>query len=228
MPDLDFSVVEAVAERFAVSPLLVFKLKITNSNPQERIQSIALRCQVQIEPTKRRYSEQEQEQLFELFGEPERWGRTVRALLWTHVNTSVPSFQGETLIDLPVPCTFDFNVAGTKYFAGLTDGVVPLNLMFSGTVFYDSVERGLQVAQISWNKEAQFKLPISLWREMMDHYYPNTVWLCLRRDAFEQLARYKVEHAFPTWEQALERVIPERAKPVGLTDELPVEGSVPS
>ena len=225
MPNLDFSIDGAEAVSFAASPMLSFKLNVRNANREERIQSIALRCQIQIETTKRKYSETEQAQLFELFGEPERWGRTLRSMLWTHTSAMVPPFQGETTVGLTVPCTFDFNIAATKYFAGLEDGVVPLNLMFSGTVFFES-DAGLQIEQISWNKEAHFKLPIHVWSEMMDHYYPNTAWLCLRRDVFEKLARYKMEHAIPTWEQAIESLIPVPAKP--LEDELVVEGSLPS
>jgi hypothetical protein len=226
MPNLDFAVESAAAVSFAASPLLSFKLTIRNDNPAERIQSIALRCQIQIEPTKRRYTADEQTQLFELFGEPERWGRTLRSTLWTHASAMVPPFQSETIVDLPVPCTFDFNIAATKYFAGLEDGVVPLTLMFSGTVFFERTEVGLQVQQISWDKEAHFKLPVSTWRAMMNHYYPNTAWLCLRRDVFERLARYKAENAIPTWEQTLERIIPE---PMEIIEkDLALEGGVPS
>ena len=227
MPDLNFSVDSAVAVTFAASPMLSFKLRIRNANSEENIQSIGLRCQIQIEPTKRNYSATEQAQLFELFGEPERWGRTLRSMLWVHTSAMVPPFQGETIVDLPVPCTFDFNVAATKYFAGLEDGLVPLNLMFSGTVFFESSDGGLQIEQIAWDKEAHFKLPVNVWREMMDHYYPNTAWLCLRRDVFERLSRYKMEHAIPTWEQAIESLVPEAVKPVK-EEELAVEGSLPS
>ena len=226
MPDLSFSVDGAEAVSFAAAPLLSFKLRIRNSNEAEHVQSIALRCQIQMETTRRKYSAKEQEQLFELFGEPERWGRTLRSMVWTHTSAVVPPFQGETIIDLPVPCTFDFNIAATKYFAGLDDGVVPLNLMFSGTIFFERDDAGLQVEQISWDKEAQFRLPVSVWRNMMDHYYPNTAWLCLRRDVFERLSRYKMEQAFPTWEQAIESLIPVAHKTA--EEELVVEGSLPS
>ena len=227
MPDLSFSVESSAAVSFAAAPLLSFKLRIRNGNDSEQIQSIALRCQIQMETTKRRYSAKEQEQLFELFGEPERWGRTLRSMLWTHTSAVVPPFQGETTIDLPVPCTFDFNIAATKYFAGLEDGVVPLNLMFSGTIFFERDGAGLQVEQISWDKEAQFRLPVSVWRNMMDHYYPNTAWLCLHRDLFERLSRYKIERAFTTWDQAIESLIPVGSK-AAAEEELVIEGSLPS
>jgi hypothetical protein len=99
-------------------------------------------------------------------------------------------------------------VAATKYFEGLADGDVPLNILFSGTVFYALPDNTLQVAPISWEQEARFKLPVKVWREMMDAYYPNNVWINLRRDVFERLYRYKMQHGIPTWEQALEDVLP--------------------
>ena len=232
MPNLDFSVISADAVTFAASPLLSFKLKIRNTESDERIQSIALRCQIQIETTKRRYGATEQANLFELFGEPERWGRTLTSMLWTHTSATVPCFESETVVDLPVPCTFDFNIAATKYFEGLEDGVVPLNLMFSGTVFFDGPV-GLLVEQISWDKEARFNLPVRVWREMMDHYYPNTVWLGLRKDVFEDLRRYKTANAIPTWEQLFANIIPtaKKHKPAvkkHKEDELTIEVDLPS
>jgi hypothetical protein len=226
MPDLEFSVEGAESVSFAAAPTLSLKLKIQAANSDEKIQSIALRSQIQLETTKRRYSATEQAQLFELFGEPERWGRTLKSMLWVHASVTVPPFQGETTVNLPVPCTFDFNIAATKYFAGLEDGEVPLNLMFSGTIFFENEDGGLQVEQISWEKEAQFRLPVRVWREMMDHYYPNTAWLCLRRDVFDRLNRYKMDHAIPTWEQAIESLIPAPAEP--MEAEVVVEGSLPS
>jgi len=207
MPDLDFQVESVEAVPFAVAPLLNFKLRVDNSNPDEWIQTVALRCQIQIEPTRRQYNPEEQEKMLDLFGEPERWGQTLKTMLWTHASTVVSPFQNSTTVDLPVNCTFDFNVAGTKYFAGLEDGEIPLLLLFSGTVFYEAEDGAIQVAQISWSKEAQFRLPVSVWREMMEHYYPNSAWLILRRDAFERLQKYKMQRGIPTFEQALEKLL---------------------
>ncbi len=208
MPDLSFKIEEASVVPFAIAPTLAFKLRIDNANAGQAIHSVALRCQIQIEVTRRRYTPEEQAGMRDLFGEPERWGQTLRTLLWTHANVVVPSFQGTTVTDLHVPCTFDFNVAATKYFEGLTDGEIPLHFLFSGTVFYAEDEGILQVAPISWEQEAKFKLPLIVWREMMDSYYPNTVWLNLRRDAFDRLSQYKMQHGIPTWEEAIERMLP--------------------
>jgi hypothetical protein len=187
--------------------LLSFKLRVTNAQRDEPIHTVALRCQIQIEATRRRYNEREQERLLDLFGEPERWGQTLRTTLWTHTSMVVKPFEGSTLVELPVPCTFDFNVAATKYFAGLEDGEVPLLLLFSGTIFYEAADGALQVSQISWEKEAKYRLPLRVWQEMMDFYYPNSAWLSLRRDVFDRLARYKMRRGIPTWEQALESLL---------------------
>jgi Family of unknown function (DUF6084) len=208
MPELSFQVESAEAQRFAVVPTLLFKLRITNAAPDEVIHSVALRCQIQLEVTRRQYTAENQEKLRDLFGEKDRWGQTLKNMLWTHASVVAPSFQSTAVVDLPVPCTFDFNVAATKYFHGLTDGDVPLSFLFSGTVFYADANGALQVVPIPWDKEARFRLPIKSWNEMMDIYYPNSAWLCLRRDLFERLYQYKTEHGIPTWERALERLLP--------------------
>jgi len=207
MPDLLFQIDGAEVEPFAASPLLAFRLRVTNTTLGETIHSLALRAQIQIEAPRRTYNPHEQAGLADLFGEPERWGRTLKTLLWTHTSAVVPAFSGSTEVKLLVPCTFDFNVAATKYFAGLEDGDVPLCLQFSGSMFYAGDAGPLQVMPIPWDKEARFRLPVKLWRELMDTYYPGMAWLCLERDAFERLYRYKVERGIPTWEQALDSLL---------------------
>ena len=208
MPELNFQLKGAEAVPFAVAPTLLFRLSVENKALDEPIHSVALRCQIQIEATRRQYTPPEQERLLDLYGEPERWSQTLRAMLWTHTSVIVPPFNGQTEVDLAVPCTFDFNVAAAKYFAALEDGEVPLCLMFSGTVFYESPTGALQVAQIPWDREVNYRLPVRVWREMIDIYYPNTAWLCLRRDVFDRLNQYKMSRAIPTWEQALESILP--------------------
>jgi hypothetical protein len=207
MPDLNFKIEGAEVVKFSASPQIAFKLAVTTADPTETIHSVALRCQIQIEVTRRRYTPEDQEKLRDLFGDVDRWSQTLRNLLWTHVNVNVPPFRGSTTVDLPVPCTFDFNVGATKYFYGLGDGDVHLCVMFSGTVFYAAEGEQMQVSPISWSKETRFAMPVKIWRDMMDAYYPNTAWLCLRRDLFERVYEYKVRHGIPSWEQALENML---------------------
>jgi hypothetical protein len=207
VPELHFKIEGAEAVPHAAAPLIALKLRIANLPPTEAIHTLTLRCQVQIEPAKRRYLPQEQEKLLDLFGEPERWSRTVRPLLWMNTSVAVPGFTGSLVVDLQLPCTFDFNVAATKYFHALDSGDIPVCVMFSGTIFYQGADDVLQVAQVPWDREANFRLPVSVWKEMMDMHFPNTAWLCLQRDVFEQLYRYKMRHGLPTWEQAITRAL---------------------
>jgi len=208
MPDLSILVADARVVPFAAVATLAFPLQMVNAAPDEEIHTIALRCQIQIEVTRRSYTPQEQARMLDLFGTPQRWGQTLRNLLWMHTSVVVPGFSGPvTGADMNVPCSFDFNVAATKYFEGLDDGEIPLLMLFSGTVFYASPGSSLQVAPISWELEARCKLPVATWREMMSTYYPNSAWLNLHRDTFNRLYQYKIEHGIPTWEQALEQIL---------------------
>jgi hypothetical protein len=157
--------------------------------------------------TERHYDAAEQERLLEVFGETHRWGSTLRSLLWTHTTLQVPPFSGSTVVDMPVTCTYDFEVVSAKYFHALENGEVPLELLFSGTVFYAGEGGGLQIARISWEKEAQFRLPVRLWKETIEHYFPNSAWIRLRRDAFDGLYDYKARKGLPTWEAAVEALL---------------------
>jgi hypothetical protein len=208
MPDLNFQIEAVEAAPFAAAPLLHFRLWITNRDPNEWIQAVLLRCQIQIAVTRRHYSKSDQERLHDLFGEPARWGTTLKALLWTHVSVNVSSFEGQTMVVLPLPCSYDLNIATTKYFYALGDGSVPLTFLFSGTIFYADGEDTLQVAQIPWEKEAEFSIPVAVWKEMMTQHYPNSAWLYLHRDTFDRLYRYKMRKGLPTWEQALNSLLP--------------------
>jgi hypothetical protein len=207
MPDLSITVASAEAVKYAAVPSIAFELNIKNADPQEIVHTVVLRCQIQIEVARRKYTAADQEKLRDLFGEPERWGQTLRSLLWTHASAVVPQFTGAATVSMQVPCTFDFNIAATKYFNGLADGDIPLCLMFSGTVFYNDSEGSMRVAPISWDKETRFRLPLKAWQDMMDLFYPNIAWLSLRRDVFELLHEYKVRHGIPSWEQTIEKVL---------------------
>jgi hypothetical protein len=207
LSELSFAVESAHARPYAAAPELVFKLSLRNTDSTKAIQSIALRCQIQIETTRRRYSPEEQSKLFELFAEPERWSQTLRALHWTMADTVVKSFSESASVELAVACSFDFNTAAAKYFHALQDADVPLCFMFSGTVFYYNQENALRIEQISWSAEARYRLPVAVWKQMMDFYHPNTAWLCLQRDVFERLYEYKARNAAATWEQALEELL---------------------
>jgi Family of unknown function (DUF6084) len=207
LPRLAFAVEGAEAVRYAAAPTVAFRLRIESDRP---VRSLALKAQIRIAVTQRSYDAATQARLAELFGAPRQWGQTLRSLLWTHATLLVSPFEASTSAEMTVPCTYDFDVAAAKYFDGLRDGDVPLELLFSGTVFYLDGDGLLRTAQIPWEHEAGFRLPVSVWREAMEHHFPGSAWLRVRKDVFDRLYAYKSERALPTWEAALETLLEER------------------
>jgi hypothetical protein len=210
MTELVFDVVDARADRYAAVPTLQLKLRISETSGAQ-VHAIALRCQIRIEPQRRRYSPEEADGLLELFGEPARWGDTLRPMQFATVSLMVPGFAGSVEVDLPVPCTYDFEVAAAKYLHALGDGEVPLLLLFSGTVFTER-PGGFSVTQVPWHKEASYRLPVAVWREVMDRFFPNSGWIRMRRDTLDALQRYKATRALPTWDDALEALFKEAGR----------------
>jgi hypothetical protein len=207
MPELAFEVRDVVAEPYAAVPTLMFHLQVTAAT-EAAIHAIALRCQVRIEPQRRRYSAVEEGRLLELFGETPQWGDSLRPFHWTIVSATVGAFHGTTETELPVTCTYDFDVAAAKYMHGLEDGEIPLNLLFSGTVFFRG-GAGFSAEPVPWHSEANYRLPVAVWRQLMDQYFPNSGWLRLQRDTLDSLQRFKAARAIPTFEQAIERLLKE-------------------
>lgn len=206
MPDLSFEITGVDADSRGVTPLLSFRIDITNDPREQYVQSVILDVQVRIEAVRRVYSDQEKERLRELFGDPSDWGRALRDRLWSPAGVVVPSFRERTQVDLKVPCTFDLNVASTKYFYGLIEGHVPLIFLFSGTVFYEQDGRIL-IHRIPWEKECRFRLALARWKELMNMHYPNCGWLQIGRDIFDQLYAYRRREGIPTWDEAISRLL---------------------
>ena len=172
MAELTFDCIGAQADRYAVVPALTLRLRISETSGQ-RVEAIALRCQIRIEPARRRYSAAEAERLNDLFGDTERWANTLRPLQLVTVATMVPGFSGSTETDLPINFTYDLEIGSTRYFSSLEAGEVPLLLLFSGTVFH-VVDGRIQVQQVPWSKETAYRLPVSIWREAIDAHFPNS------------------------------------------------------
>jgi hypothetical protein len=207
-PDLDFTVEGAEAVRHAVVPTLSLRLRIDRRGGGP-VHSIGLTTQVRIAATRRSYEPRAQERLVELFGPLEQWSRSLRSLLWTNVSAQVPAFRDTTFFDLRITCTYDLEVAGTKYIDALGDGEVPLELLFSGMVFYAGDDGRLRVAPMPWDREAEFRLPVATWREVMDQHFPNSAWLRLGRAEFDRLATYKARGGHLTWDHAVDALLRE-------------------
>lgn len=218
MGDLTFTCLDAVAGRHAATPTLMLRLRIAEATGT-RIGAIALRCQIRILPQQRRYSPAETEQLLDLFGEPDRWADTQHPLQLATVPVMVPAFTGSVEMEVPVACSYDLEVAAGRYFAALQDGEVALLMLFSGTVFTQGLA-GLVIEQVPWHKECAYRLPVRVWREIMDLHFPNAGWLRLRRDTLAALARYKSRAALATWDDTVEALLADLER----KDSVSVEG----
>jgi len=205
MIGLKFTVLDVVAEPYAVAPQLTARLRIEESTG-ERVHAIALRCQVRIEPQRRGYNELEQNGLLGLFGDRDRWVDTLRPFQWMQCNTTVQGFTDVTEVDLALPCTYDFDVTGSRYLHALEAGTVPISLLFSGTVFTRG-DTGFAVHQVPWDLEARHNLPVSVWRTMIASYFPNTGWIRLDRELIEQLADYRARRGHISWEESLRTLL---------------------
>ena len=200
-----FTTLDVFAEPHAAAPQLTARIRVEESTGQT-IHAIALRCQVRIEPQRRGYSEDDETGLRSIFGDRSRWTDTLKPFLWMQCNTTVQGFTGVTEVDLALPCTYDFDVTASRYLHSLTDGTVPLNLLFSGTVFTRGAN-GFGVEQVPWDCEARHQLPVSVWRQMMDLYFPGTGWIRLDRDMLRELADYRTLHGLTTWDETVARLL---------------------
>jgi hypothetical protein len=205
--ELEFTVLDVVAEPYSAAPNLVAKLRIEETSG-EPVHALVLRAQVRIDAHRRPYGPAEEQGLLDLFGPRNRWADTLKPFLWMHATAVVPGFSGSTDVDLVLPCTYDFDVAGAKYLHALRNGSVPLELLFSGTVFARG-ETGFSVTQIPWDREARHEMPVAVWRELMDQYFPGAGWVRLDRDTLDALSRYKSTRGLTTWEAALGQLLAE-------------------
>ncbi|SFP69253.1 DUF6084 family protein [Amycolatopsis rubida] len=205
MTELTFDCLPPRALRYAASPTLAFPLRITELTGT-RVHAVALRVQLRIEPQRRRYSPDEAELLEHLFGDQSRWGETLKPFQFATVSAVVPSFGGSTEFGLDVPCSYDLEVAAGKYFHGLADGVVPLVLLFSGTVFGKS-ESGFRIEQVPWHTQAECRMPVAVWDELMALYFPQETWIKLHRHTVDALLRFKARRAIPTWDAAMQQLL---------------------
>ena len=204
--ELSFAVEGAERVEHTAVPTVRFALRITA--PEGRaIKSVLLDTQIQIAARRRHYDDAAEEKLFELFGAPAGWGSTLRTLPWTRITTAVPPFEGSTLVDVLVPCSYDLHVVASRYFDALADGDVPLEFLFSGTVFAAGPGGMLQATRISWESDAEFRFPVRVWKETMERYFRGTAWVRLGKQSFDRLAAYKSRRALASWDDAIDALL---------------------
>jgi hypothetical protein len=189
-PEVTFEVLGAAHEPFAAQPTLRFELSVFE--PTDRpIYAISLTAQINFDPARRQYDAATKEDLFELFGSPERWPSTTRSFLWTHASTIVHSFTGAITFGLEVPCTADLEMVASRYVSALPDGEVPLTMHFTGRVMYQGPQRQVQVLHLPWHTSASYKMPVSVWKNMMKHHHGESGFVNLHNDTLTELKRYK-------------------------------------
>jgi hypothetical protein len=211
VPDVSFRCDGVRGDHRSAAPTLLFDLHLEEATGV-RIHAVVLRCQLRIEPIRRRYTGAEERRLVDLFGEPERWGDTLKPIQFAYAVTIVPAFVGSVDTVLAVPVSYDTEVAAGKYFRGLEGGEIPLLLLFSGTVFYAGPD-GLLVDQIPWDREVNHRLPVATWTALMDAHFPGTGWIRLSRGTLDALSGYRSRQMLPSWEDAFAALLKQAGEP---------------
>jgi Family of unknown function (DUF6084) len=207
-PNPDFAVLGVRAVRHAATPMLSLDLQVSEPSGRQ-VYMIALSIQLMLEPARRTYDDETREKLFELFGEPERWSVTTRSLVWSQLDVVVPAFTGTTTVSVPIACHYDLELAAAKYLHSLPDGEAPLALHFNGMVYYRADDGGLQMVLVPWSKSIEFRMPVAVWRETIEHYYPNTGWVALRLQTLEALQRAKRARGAATLDACVAQMLEE-------------------
>jgi len=204
--DLDFAVLGARPVKYAAAPMLTLDLQISETGGRE-VYMVALTIQLMIDPARRRYDDATRERLVELFGAPERWAVTTRSLVWSQLDVVVPAFTGSTTVPVPISCHYDLELAAAKYLRSLPDGEAPLALHFNGMIYYPDHDGRLQMVLIPWSKSIDFRMPVSVWQETIEHYYPGTAWIAVRSQTFEMLQKAKLERGLATLDACVEALL---------------------
>jgi hypothetical protein len=197
-----FSVLSVEPVPHSAAPALRFHLHVDDPLGRE-IHTIVLSTQIQIDPARRAYDPETRERLVELFGPPERWASTTQVFRWAHVDTLVKGFTGATSFAFDVPCTYDLEVAASKYFYSLPGGEVPLSLLFNGMVLYSGEHDRLQVAQVPWSCTARWRMPVAAWKDVMAAYYPGGGWVRLQTETLDALAARKAQRGDHTFDATI-------------------------
>ncbi|GAA2561174.1 DUF6084 family protein [Mycolicibacterium diernhoferi] len=205
MTELGFTVEGIAPEPYAATPVLMARIGISADGP-EPIHAVALRAQVRIDPLRRSYTDDEGAGLVDLFGRRERWSTSQHTFLWQHTSTVVPGFTGDTVVELPLVCTYDFEVKAAKYLLALDAGTVPLQFLFSGTVFTQGAA-GFSVQQVPWDRDADFDMPVAVWRDLVRLHYPAAGWLRLTRDTLDALATFRSARGLLGFDDAITELL---------------------
>ncbi|MGA9856703.1 MAG: DUF6084 family protein [Solirubrobacteraceae bacterium] len=210
-PEPAFTVLGARPVRHAATPQLTLDLQVADESGRQ-VYMIALHVQLSLEPARRSYDDATRARLTELFGAPERWAVTTHSIVWTQLDVLVPAFTGTTTVPIAVPCSYDLELAAVKYLYALPDGIVPLALHFNGTIYYRGADGALQMVLVPWSTSIDFRLPVAVWRDTVEHYYPGTMWAALRAPTFEALQHAKLQRGLVTLDATIAALLQEAGR----------------
>jgi Family of unknown function (DUF6084) len=206
VPDPEFAVAEATHLLHAAAPTLVFSGTVADASGCA-IQSMALVVQAMIDPARRSYDPETRARLAELFGAAEAWAPPDHGLHLARLVALVPAFTGAGAFSLDVPCTYDLEVAAAKYFYALDGGVVPMSFHFNGTILYRDADARLQVVPVPWSATARFRMRLSVWRAMMDEYYPGGGWVRLQPETLAALNAHRSGRGLHSFDAAISELL---------------------
>jgi len=209
IPEPEFAVTSAAHLAFAAAPTMVFTVHATEPRGRD-VQSMALTAQVMIDPARRGYDPETRDRLAELFGPPASGTPSTQGLAWARVTAQVAAFSGSTTFSLELPCTYDLEVAATKYFYALPDGFVPLSFHWGGTVFYRGTDGRLQVVPVPWRASAQFRMPLRARRAMIAEHYPRGGWIRVSEETLGRLNARRAGRGLPSFDACLEELLDDR------------------
>ncbi|WP_377268118.1 DUF6084 family protein [Peterkaempfera sp. SMS 1(5)a] len=206
-PDLTFTVAAARPASFTAVPTLEFRIAVAGGGGPVR--SVLLSTAVRIAPARRRHDQATRDRLAEVFGNAQQWASGIRPLALAQVTTVLPPFEDTTTATLPVPCGSDIELAVTKYLRAVPDGDIPLDFLFSGTVFHDGPDGRLRTARISWAGDATYRLPVGLWQQTVH----DSGWVRLSRDDYDRLDAYRARHALTSWDETVRALLEQNPRP---------------
>ena len=211
MAELLFTVVDVVPERYAAAPNLLARIRVEESTG-EVVHALALRAQIRIEPQRRRYDDPESPALLDLFGDRTRFADTLRPFAWLHASTVAQGFSDATEIELPLPCTYDFEVSGTTYLHALRDGRDPAAVPLQRHGLHPRRQRLLRRPDALGPRGSVPPAGRRLARPDAASF-PGTEWLRMRRDTVEALGHYRHVHGLTSWDDAVTALLADARAP---------------
>jgi Family of unknown function (DUF6084) len=60
---------------------------------------------------------------------------------------------------------------------------------------------------VSWSRTAQYKMPVSVWRAMIEEHYPGGGWIRLHESTLAALNRRRAGHGLPSFDACVSELL---------------------